>query len=454
MGILKSRRRFLAGLAAASVYGPLTQFGLARMALAGQTEQPKLKVVSVVLPDGLAVDSFQGGGFGDGRGLWHPHAQSMDTTEFELNEVSRELAAYRSQSLYLRGIILGPGNVGHNGWNWVLRDRAASMSSIDVLLGQALPGTVPSQSSLFSGPHAGVDGTPWFISWKDNAIRTPYRDPVLMYESIFGIPSRSVREQQLNNTSVFDPALIEIQELKDKLSGAQWQKLETHMDSVEQVIKDIDNTLPPDGECKPLSLEPLPFQSAEYRNRVQGSHHQVVATALSCGISRVATIQVGRSAESLNIIDVSPTSNPHECAHRRSGEAFWKGTRQWYVKQVKLFMDELAKHADPDVPGDNLLQHTLVVVTSEMADGAPEHMIDMPLVLMGGAGGLLKSGDGAGRYFNITSQFDQTHHSGNPVIGANFVDMQRIWATIAKAAGTRVPYAGNITPVTGIFTNV
>jgi hypothetical protein len=89
-----------------------------------------------------------------------------------------------------------------------------------------------------------------------------------------------------------------------------------------------------------------------------------------------------------------------------------------------------------------------------MADGAPEHMIDMPMVLMGGAGGLLKSGEGAGRYFNITQQADRQHHTGNPEIGKSFVDMQRIWATIAKAAGTSVPYAGNIEPVTGIFSNV
>lgn len=136
MGILKSRRRFLAGLVAAGLYGPLTQFGLARMALAGQTQQPKLKVVLMNLPDGLAVDSIKGVGFGDGRGLWHPLTQGMDTTVFELNEVSRELAAYRSQSLYLRGIILGPGNVGHDGWKWALRDSAASMSSIDVCWGR------------------------------------------------------------------------------------------------------------------------------------------------------------------------------------------------------------------------------------------------------------------------------------------------------------------------------
>jgi hypothetical protein len=117
-------------------------------------------------------------------------------------------------------------------------------------------------------------------------------------------------------------------------------------------------------------------------------------------------------------------------------------------------MDELSRYQDPHVPGDNLLKHTLVVLTSEMADGAPEHTIDMPMVLMGGASGLLKSGEGAGRYFNITQQADRQHHAGNPTIGKRFVDMQRIWATIAKAAGTSVPYGGNIEPVTGIFSNV
>ena len=40
------------------------------------------------------------------------------------------------------------------------------------------------------------------------------------------------------------------------------------------------------------------------------------------------------------------------------------------------------------------------------------------------------------------------------IIGKRFVDMQRIWATVGKAAGVEVPYAGNIAPVTGLFSNV
>lgn len=457
MDLLKSRRRFLQGLAAVSVCGSLSPFGLSRMALAGQTEQAKLKVVFVVVPDGLAVDSYTGGDFGDGRGLWHPTAQELDTSAFTLNPVSAELSAYRDQSLYLRGIILGPGNVGHNGWQWVLRDANASQTSIDILLGNHMPGTEASHRSLFAGPHAGIDGTPWFVSYQDKAIRTPYRDPKLMAEALFTAPVRKRRPngRPLRNRSFLDMALVDIREILGRLSGAEHQKLVTHLDSVEQVIKDLDMNQPPIGECKPVTLDPeLDFRAAKDRTRIQANHHQVVATALGCGITRVATVQIGRSAESLNILDVTPTHNPHDCAHRYSGEEFWSGTRKWYVRQVKLFMDELARYQDPHVPEDSLLDHTLVVLTSEMADGAPEHMVDMPMVLMGGASGLLKSGDGAGRYFNITAQADREHHSGNGVIGKRFVDMQRIWATVAQAAGTTVPYGGNIDPVRGIFANV
>lgn len=456
MDILKSRRRFLAGLAAMGVFAPLTQCGLARMALAGQTEQAKLKVVFFVVPDGLAVDSASAYS-SDGRGFWHPSASALDTSDFQLNEVSQELAAYKNQSLYVRGTILGPGNEGHNGWTWALRDSAKKMASIDVLLGRHMSGTDPSQRSLFSGPHSGIDGTAWQVSWEGpesgGAMRRPEQDPVLMYEKIFGSVSRDLREQLTRNKHVFDPVLADINELRGRLAGAQKQKLDTQLDSVEQTMKDMEETLPPIGECSPLALEEVPFKSAQFRNQVQSSHHQVVATALACGITRVATIQVGRSAESLNILDVSDVTNPHDCAHRLGGLDVWKKSRQWYTQRAKLFMDELARQADPDVPGDSLLKHTLVVLTSEMADGAPEHTKDMPLVLMGGASGLLKSGDGAGRYFNITAQGDR-HQEGNPVIGNTMVDMQRIWATIARAAGTTVPYGGNVDPVTGIFTNV
>lgn len=416
----------------------------------------KLKVVFFVVPDGLAVDSWTGGGFGDGLGLWHPTAKSGDSSDFELREVSAELTAHRAKSLYLRGLMLGEGNSGHNGWNLVLRDRAAQLPSIDVILGRdpAMTGLNPTFRSLFSGPHAGIDGSPWFVSWADaKTIRTPERDPVLLHEAVFGLASRAVRAAQTRGKHIFEPALADIHELRQRLSGSQKQKLETQLDSIEQVMADMEGELPTPGECSVGNApDTHPIASAEFRTRVQAAHERVVANALACGITRVATIQIARSAEQLNILDVTSAKNPHDCAHRYAGTQEWSGTRKWYAQRAKLFMDELARYDDPDVDGDKLIDHTLVVVTSEMADGAPEHQIDMPLLMMGGASGLLRNGDGNGRCFSIASQADRDHHTGNPVIGKRFVDMPRIWNTVAAACGIEPPYPGGV--VSGIFSNV
>ncbi|WP_369989301.1 DUF1552 domain-containing protein [Pseudomonas xanthosomatis] len=455
MDILKSRRRFLMQMAAAGTLIPLSSSGLAHCLLQGQQEVPCLKVVFFIIPDGLAVDSFKmtppaaGVASHDGKGLWFPKTEGEDTADFELNEVSKELADYRGQSLYLRGLILGPGNVGHKSWDNILRDSVSSMRSIDMVLGDAMPGNQPIHRSLFAGPHAGIDGTPWYVSWDGANIRSPQQSPLRLYESVFGAAPGQRRQQQVRNTHVFEPIREDIAALRARIAGAQRGKLDAHLDALEQVAKDLEGVEP--AECQTFALEDHPISSARYRNEVQANHHKVVAAALACGVTRVATIQVGRSAESLNILDVSASYNPHHCAHGVGGEETWKASRQWYVRQAKLFLDELKRHTDPDVNSDNLLQHTLVVLTSEMADGSPEHTVDMPLVLMGGASGLLRSGTGNGRYFDIKAQGDRAHWTASP---DKLVDMQRIWATLARAAGTTVPYGGNIEPVTGIFSNV
>ncbi len=442
MSFLKSRRRFLQTLAGASILTPLSLPGLARIAQASTTGQAKTKVVFFVVPDGLATDSFQGG---FNQGLWFPKANALDTSDFVLNEISQELADYRSQSLYLQGIILGLGNSGHNGWTEVLRDKNKQYSSIDVVLGNALLGTDPSQRSIFSGPHAS-DSTNWFVSWDGKNIRRPESDPKLLFENIFGSGNQVRAKVATNSKHLFDPIYSDIKLLRSKLSVAEKQKLDIHLDSVEQVVSDMEATIPTTAECNPLVVDENPIMSAEYRNNVQASHHQVVATTLSCGISRVATIQVGRSADQVVIKEVSINANPHDLAHRYKSEQEWIDCRKWYVRQAKLFLDELSRHADPDVPSDSLLDHTLVVLTSEMSDGAPEHQYNQPMLLVGGMSGRLKSGQGNGRYYNIQEYADRNHWKAGQQ-----VDQQRIWATLAEAMGVSVPYGGNVSTVPNIF---
>ncbi|WP_086775604.1 hypothetical protein [Vibrio coralliirubri] len=71
------------------------------------------------------------------------------------------------------------------------------------------------------------------------------------------------------------------------------------------------------------------------------------------------------------------------------------------------------------------------------------------MLLVGGVSGLLKSGDGQGRYFDIRSQGER-----NQWAAGRQVDQQLIWATVAQAMGASVPYSGSTSAVFGIFTNV
>jgi len=441
-----SRRQLLKSLMATSVAGPLSMGGMARLAHAAGT--PKLKVIFAVIPDGFGVDSF--GGYNNG--LWFPDAAGLDTDQFTLNELSKELADYRNQSVYLKGLILNSGTGGHNGWKYILRDSAGQNSSIDLLLGNALRGSNPTLKRIYAGPHATV-GASWNISYSGTSMIVPETNPNVLFDQVYNGIDTSGGNNNTNTSRahLFDPVNSQIQTLRSMLGTAERAKLDTHLDAVEQVKYDLEQQVPVASGCsatEPGFANNL-VNSADYRNEVTQAHIDVMVGGISCGTSRVGTLQIGRSADQVIIKSVSSSRNPHDCAHRYGSVNEWRESRRWYISKVKYLLDELARYPDPDVPGDNLLDHTLVVLTSEMADGAPEHMQDVPVTLIGGASGLLKSGTGNGRFYDLIPFGERSHWKmGTPM------DMQRVWATIARAAGTDVPYSGDTTSIPNLFSNV
>ena len=468
-----SRRRFLLGLAAAGVgvgvgaYPLLSRSGIWRLAQAPQNAQAKLKVVFYVVPDGLGIDSFnRRTGEWDGLGIWHPHVANgdMDTSNFELNEVSSLLSDYRAQSLYVRGTVVNMGGgqgspiAGHAAWNSVLRDAQMQRSSIDVLLGNALkgPGGV---RLVHSGPHTAV-ANPWFVTWDGTSMQAPQSNPLVLFRQLFG-ESLTARNSGPRSAHVLNTAAEDLKDLKRSVGATEMQKVQTHLDAVEQVASDLGPITPPPPTCSPKEPKLPPgvdMNGVTHRVEVHEAHNQVVATALGCGVTRVATIQVAASREGLNFPDAVPNRNPHDLAHLSllgHGDADrrdWVAGRSWYIRRFKHFLDELAKQPDPDVDGDRLIDHTLVVLTSEMADGAPEHQLDMPLLMLGGRHTPLNTRNGQGRYLDITPQGDVRYYEGRPL---QQVSMQRIWATLARAAGIgEVPYGLNTDTVDGLFTNL
>lgn len=441
-----TRRQILKSLMVTGIAAPMSLGGMARLALAAGN--PKLKVVFAVIPDGLAVEAYAG----YTNGLWFPQANALDTDQFTLNELSKELAAYRSQSLYLKGLLLSSGTGGHNAWQYILRDSAGSKTSIDLILGEQLRGSNTTLKRIYAGPHATV-GAQWNISYSGNTKLIPEINPNLLFEQVYsGINTNGGSNAgAISRSHLFDPANTQIQALRSILGTAERAKLDTHLDAVEQVKYDLEQQVPVASGCfaEAPAFNTNVINSADYRDEVTHAHIDVLVGGMSCGASRVATLQIGRSADQVVLKSVSASRNPHDCAHRYGDVAEWRESRRWYVQRARYLLDQLARYPDPDVPGDNLLQHTLVVFTSEMADGAPEHMQDMPMLLVGGASGLLKSGSGNGRFYDLTPLGERSHWKMGTA-----VDVQRVWATVARAAGTDVPYSGDISTIPNVFSNV
>ncbi|MFL9584939.1 DUF1552 domain-containing protein [Stenotrophomonas sp. AB1(2024)] len=480
------------GLAAAGGVGALgagayflNRNSLARWAVDGREfggaqQGSKPKVVFVVLADGMGTLNM-GQGEPNGapatdpadRQIWHPwdgeegkdsfKSPGLDVDGPLLPMLSAVLEPYRSRSLYIRGTSLAGNYEGHNGWTSCLRDGAKDHASIDHIIGQKLQDYAATQKAVFCGHIDGNDGFRVSFSGGGLPVRDMERNPHRLFASLFPDQAGSSRS---GGKHVFDPAMEDLRELKQGMSPRELQKLESHLDAIEQVRNDLDSgPVEPAPGCDPTLPEFDESWLGDNRRRkdILAATSSVLATALACGATRVATFQVGASSEN-NAVYFDPygdgsgpefTDNAHEAAHQNRGNGpdekriMWQQSRVWYVNRLKTLLDDLARHKDPDVPEDSLLDHTLVVVTSELADGRPETSMDLPMVMIGGtkSHGLNVGSGNNGRFIHIGDQGDRTDYVGK------HVSMERIWATVAQSMGLDSGY-GLSTPVAGIFKGI
>lgn len=477
MSMIKSRRQFLLALAAAGAAGAagvggswfLSRPSLAQVALAGSGPRAgsKPKVVFVVLADGLGTENF-GGASGtvaaDKLALWHPWdgtegnstlnkyvlgQSGWEATNPLLAGASSVLEPYKKRSLYIRGTRVGAtSNSGHTGHEELLNDNNRTLPSIDQILGEQLPGLNPGLGTLFAGDIR--HNKNFTVSWAGAGTAAAIEfNPRRLFNTVFPGVARGPRAA--GGAHVFDAAVPEINALKADLTGPERQKLDVHLDAVEKVVADLENGGggPIEG-CDPREpeMEDAWLGDVKTRPQVLAGHAQVIAAALSCGLVRVATLQVGSTSEETTIFadDSTQIGNAHQCAHQTVGGGgehnvpYWRNARVWYLDRLKHFLDQLNGYADPDMPGDSLLDHTLVVVTSELSDGLPEHQYDMPLLLIGGEKSFgTMTGDGQGRAINIRYQ-TENHPADQYQIFKDHVKMSRIWHSIAAAAGVASGY--------------
>lgn len=241
------------------------------------------------------------------------------------------------------------------------------------------------------------------------------RDPVSAFNNplaalirIFGdgqLSPEAARALRDRRASVLDGVLTNFAEMSRGLGAADRARLEAHADKLRQLEQRI---VAGAGECRRPDVSLPPGTDAGLDDhRTTPVFNDLLATALSCDLTRVATLSFANGhAPSFPwlwdrnggrpIVDLGVWENWHAVVHA-DYQPGMEHPYRWYVEQLVDLLTRMAAMTDAD--GDNLLETSLVVYLSEYSSGRHWNNA-LPVVLAGNHGGAPAPGP-TGRWLDV-----------------------------------------------------
>ena len=234
------------------------------------------------------------------------------------------------------------------------------------------------------------------ISWASPTDPLPMiRDPRVAFDQLFGAGGTAAERQARRRTSqsILDWIASDVSRLQRTLGANDRQRLERYLDNVREIERRIQgveehNT---SGEQRDLPEAPpgVPDSFSEHVKLM----FDLQALAFESDMTRVFSFKLGRDASS-RVYPESGTDTPfHPASHHGGREAavldFYE-INKYHASLLPYFMDRLAEIQEGD---SNLLDKTMIVYGSPMADGNLHNHRRCPLVVLGGANGALRGNE-------------------------------------------------------------
>jgi len=233
------------------------------------------------------------------------------------------------------------------------------------------------------------------VSWASPSQPLPMvRDPRAVFEMLFGAggtPEQRAKRRQANH-SILDWMLEEISALQRTLGEADRRRLDLYTGNIrelEQRIQRIEaqNVSQPEREI-PNAPMGVPDDFGEHMEVM----FDLQVLAFMADTTRVFSLKMGRDASPRVFPESGVTTPFHSSSHHGSRESrvldFAK-INSYHVGMLPYFLEKLENTMDGD---SSLLDKTMVVYGSAMADSNLHNHIRCPLFLVGGANGQLEGG--------------------------------------------------------------
>jgi hypothetical protein len=265
-------------------------------------------------------------------------------------------------------------------------------------------------SAIEPHPKPGFDHRTSFSYLGPARHKIPTVDPFVAYQQLFGDPSDSaagpeaIRRVVLRK-SVLDAVSGNLADLEARLGATERAKLDLHLNAVRQLEQRLSSSLGASCSHRP-SMPPLNFgatapellvSSEDAVPELVGDMVDLAAVALICGLVRVATVQLGYGGGKWRFAWENINLNCHDqVAHLDTSDAGSSAVNTARVVSINRYyatqIARLAKQLDaiPEHDG-TMLDNTLIVWGNEIGRG--DHSLEnVPIVLIGKAGGALPLG--------------------------------------------------------------
>ena len=400
------RRTVLRGLGATLAL-PLLDAMVPALTASGRTAAAGARRMAVVYtPNGMMMPN------------WTPMGEG---STFELSPILEPLAPFRDQTLVLSGLADQHGwPQGDEGAGDHARAAATFLTgvhikktegadirggiSMDQIAARAL-GTDTQLGSLelalesveflgacdagYSCAYANT------IAWRSPTTPLPMvNDPGAVFERLFGASDstdRTARLARINKErSILDAVADKVAGLRGGLGPRDTAKLTEYLDAIRDAERRIQKAKDQSDRELPVVDRPsgIPRTFEEHAQLM----FDLLVLAFQTDMTRVSTFMLGREVSGRAYPEIGVPDAHHPVSHHQNDPARLAKLSRinvFHMKQFAYFVDKL--RAIPDGDG-SLLDHSMLLYGCGISDSNVHMHDNLPIVLVGGAGGTLEGG--------------------------------------------------------------
>lgn len=396
---LLNRRTLLRGAGAA-----LGLPWLEAMAAPAGGSKPPVRMAALYMPNGVHPD------------MWTPEGDKRD---FKLSPTLSPLADLQDQLLVLTNL-WNPGSVGGDGHyvkisGWLTCTTVTKTLGVDVSCNGVSMDQLAVQKAGRQTPIAsmelgiapvttGVDKNVGYtrvygshISWASPTSPLARElNPQLAFERLFRA-GNGQGDGAKDEALLLDRVLTDAKELRQKLGGADRQRLDEYLSVVRSLEDRLERAASPEqSKWKPrVALDPAAKPTGNPKDYAEHVRlmFDIIALAFQSDSTRVATFLFGNEVSNQNFAFVDGVTGAHHSLSHHENKPDnmrqYQLINKWHIEQYGYLLRKLRDMKEGE---SNVLDNSMILFGAGIRDGNKHDPHNLPLVLAGKAGGRLAAG--------------------------------------------------------------